>query len=137
MKICFQFCNFVFRWNSFMLLKHFRKFSVFFLFHTCVYFSTLLASSCLHLQLCLAVRYFRILLLLSEKHNKKQVCLCKRIAKVFQLPLKEWPLNEGKTFKCKVNTTSQKLLEFIWMEGYLGRSSNPSPALAISVLWYK
>ena len=98
MKICFQFCNFVHTVHCF-----FNPFSF------------VLLTYSIHLQLCLAVRYFKIHLLLSEKHNKKQVCLCKRIAKVFQLPLKEWPLKEGKTLKCKVNTVYGALISKIRM----------------------
>ena len=33
--------------------------------------------------------------------------------------------------------SSQGPLEFIWTEGCFGRSSNPGPALAILLLWYK
>ena len=32
---------------------------------------------------------------------------------------------------------TQGLLEFIWTEGYSGRSANPGLSLAILVLWYK
>ena len=52
--------------------------------------------------------------------------------------LVSWLVSEAawSEWACQVGCM-QGLLEFIWTEGYSGRSSNPDLALAILVLWYK
>ena len=52
----------------------------------------------------------------------------------FFLLVYTWFSNDSASLHCLM---IQGLLQSIWTEGCSGRSSNPGPALAILVLWYK